>query len=411
MKKGLCLLLACLLICSLAVCAMAAQEGPVITMQPQSPNIPHYGVAIYTVKATGSNLSATWYMEWQGKTYTISELGGAMQPWEAYAGEAYGPRKLDDNTFAFIFEGIERDLDGARIWCVIEDGHYDVTSRKAYVMVGNSFTAPEILDIPSDVTVEQGAEAEIRCVAKAPEGTQLSFVWYETDTGRFEDMRAVNRGEETTDYLLCDTSVVGTRNYLCKVESSEGGLIYSSIVQVTVIEKSQVVEAPEIQTKQLPEATAGTAYDAQLRCSDPNASFSVYFNPGKKNEFEQTGLSLSKDGRITGTPQNAGSFTFCICAAGAGGEDYWEYTLTVNQPKPQETEPVAPTTVPGATEPSAVPGPGGETVKPTIKPAPTVPTQEEPMQGGIPWWALVLTGVLAAGAGVVTALLLARKKS
>ena len=39
-------------------------------------------------------------------------LGGGMQPWEAYAGDAYGPRQLDSNTFAFIFEGIEYDLDG-----------------------------------------------------------------------------------------------------------------------------------------------------------------------------------------------------------------------------------------------------------------------------------------------------------
>ena len=59
-------------------------------------------MAIYTVKVSGTNLSATWYMEWLGDTYTISDIGGSIQPWEGYAGESYGARKLDDNTFAYI---------------------------------------------------------------------------------------------------------------------------------------------------------------------------------------------------------------------------------------------------------------------------------------------------------------------
>ena len=125
MRKTFCLMLLVIMCCMLTIPAMAASEEPVITLQPQSPNYPEYSVAIYTVKAEGTNLQATWYMEWLGKIYTISDIGGAMQDWEPYAGESYGARKLDDNTFAFIFEGIEYDLDGAYIWCVIEDGHYN----------------------------------------------------------------------------------------------------------------------------------------------------------------------------------------------------------------------------------------------------------------------------------------------
>ena len=152
-KKLITVLLTVLLISSMTVVALAASDEPVITLQPQSPTYPEYSVAIYTVKSSGTNLSATWYMEWMGDTYTISNIGGSMQAWEAYAGEAYGARKLDDNTFAFIFEGIEYDLDGAYIWCVIEDGHYDVTSQKTRISVGNENMPPEILDIPSMLTV------------------------------------------------------------------------------------------------------------------------------------------------------------------------------------------------------------------------------------------------------------------
>lgn len=257
MKKTICVLLVAFMCCLLALPTMAASEEPVITLQPQSPNYPEYSVAIYTVKAEGSNLQATWYMEWLGKTYTISDIGGAMQDWEPYAGEAYGARKLDENTFAFIFEGIEIDLDGAYIWCVIEDGHYDVTSQKNRISVGNPNTPPEIVSIPSELTVEQGDLAEIRCVAKSADDSQLSFLWYETDTGKREDIRAVNRGEETNDTLICDTDNLGTRNYLCLVETSDGGMTYSSVVVVTVTEK-QVSDAPTEPTEPPTEATQPT---------------------------------------------------------------------------------------------------------------------------------------------------------
>ena len=245
-----------LLLSALTVTAFAAPEAPEITLQPQSPNYPEYSVAIYTVKVSGTNLSATWYMEWLGDTYTISDIGGSIQPWEGYAGESYGARKLDDNTFAYIFEGIEYDLDGAYIWCVIEDGHYDVRSQKTRISVGNPNSPPQILDIPSQVVVEQGEEAEIRCVANAPGNTQLSFLWYETDTGRMEDMRAVNRGTETADFLFCDTSQLGTRYYLCKVDTSEGGLAYSSVVAVTVTEKSASPTQPDAMQPQISETKA-----------------------------------------------------------------------------------------------------------------------------------------------------------
>lgn len=258
MKKIPAVFLSILIIISLSTLVLAVSESPKITLQPQSPNYPEYSVAIYTVKASGTNLSATWYMEWLEKTYTISAIGGAMQDWEPYAGESYGARKLDDNTFAFIFEGIEYDLDGAYIWCVIEDGHNDVSSQKVRISVGNENTPPTILDIPAQLTVEQGAEAEIRCIAQAPADTQLSFLWYETDTGRMEDMRAVNRGTETSDFLLCDTSYVGTRYYLCMVNTSDGGLAYSSIVPVTVTPKAAVPTEETVKQTEPPQTQPTT---------------------------------------------------------------------------------------------------------------------------------------------------------
>lgn len=283
MRRFISAVIGVLLLLSLVGAGLAAPDAPEITLQPQSPCYPEYSVAMYTVKASGTNLMATWYMEWQGQTYTISLIDDTQQPWEGYTSGSYGARQLDENTFIYVFEGIGRELDGAYIWCVLEDGHYDVTSQRTRITVGDYGSPPVILEIPAELTVEQGAEAEIRCIAQSPGEQQLSFLWYETTTGRMEDMQAINRGEETTDYLLCDTSRIGTRNYLCMVETSEGGRIYSSIVPVTVTEKApETTQAPETTTPETnatipagettPETTASTPETQPVTTTAPTVS-------------------------------------------------------------------------------------------------------------------------------------------
>ena len=316
MKKVIALLIALMLLGALAMPALAAPEGPVITMQPQNPNYPEYSVAIYTVKATGTNLTATWYIEFEGTTYNASQIGGAMQPWEGYAGESYGAKKVDANTFSFVFEGIGKELSGAKIWCVIEDGHYDVTSQVGYISVGNYATPPEILSMPAQITVNKGEDAELRCVAKSGDGSQLNFLWYETATGKLPDIQAIDRGAETGDFMFCDTSKVGTYYYVCGITSTAGGMAYSSVVEVNVVEAA------------VQESTAPTE---------------------------------STQNEATQAAQN-------------------ESTQAATEPAPE--------TIP-TEEQIVIPG-------------------NEPT--GFPWWALVLVGLGAAGAGVVVAILLIKKK-
>lgn len=257
MKQAISLLMVILLCGLLAAPALAASKQPVITLQPQNPNYPEYSVATYTVKATGSNLKATWYMEYAGKTYNISKTGGAVKPWEAYAGETYGAEKVDDNTFRYFFGGIERQLNGAAIWCVIEDGHYDVTSQKAYINIGNPADPPEILEIPAKLTAEQGEKVRIECVARSVDDTQLGYIWYETATGKIEDIQALDRGTEIGDTLTCDSGTVGTRYYVCAVNTSAGGICYSNVVEVAVTQKQQPVSATEA-TQPMEETTSVT---------------------------------------------------------------------------------------------------------------------------------------------------------
>lgn len=402
MKKVISLLLIVLLCGMLTVPALAAPEGPVITMQPQSPNYPEYSVAMYTVKATGTNLTATWYIEYQGKTYNASNIGGAMQPWEAYAGESYGAKKLDDNTFCFVFEGVEEELTGAKIWCEIEDGHYNVVSQVGHITVGNYGSPPEILSIPASVTVKRGEEAEIRCIAKSTDGSQLYFLWYETGTGKYEDMQAIDRGAETGDYMFCDTRTLGTHYYVCGITTSSGGMAYSSMVEVNVVAEETTAAAPKIQTETLPNAVVGTQYSVQLKCTDPDAEFFPYYNPGTQNDLEEgSWLGLSIDGWLMGTPTKAGTYSFSICAMGAGGEDYGIYTLTVVEADFQET--TKPTTDTQTTETTTE-----SVIDTTPTTEPTTPAQSPTTE--ISWWVLVLVGLGAAGIGVGVAVILIKKK-
>ena len=414
MKKLIGLFLAVVTIGLMVLSVSAVPDAPVITMQPQSSNYTEYAVAIYTVKATGSNLTATWYISYQGKTYNASQIGGAMQPWEAYAGESYGAKKVDDNTFTFIFEGIEKELNGASIWCVLEDGHYDVTSQKAQICVGSAAEPPQILSIPSTLTVKQGEEAEIRCVAKSSDGSQLSFLWYETHTGKLEDIRALNRGTEDCDYLFCDTSETGTRYYVCMVSSANGGSVYSRVVAVTVEKQSAAVQDTQIQTKSLAAAVTGEKYTANLKCNDPKAEFAIYYNPGKANDFDKTGLTLSKSGTISGTPTKAGTYTFSVCVSGAGGEDYATYTLTITEAgTPVETEATIPVIATEETTEPTVLETVEETIAETIEETLEVTdeTQTPPEEpNDISWWVVLLVALGAAGIGVAVAIVLIKKK-
>ena len=426
-KNTILLILCFVFVISLAIPVFSA-DPPVITLQPQSPNFPEYSVASYTVKASGSNLQCTWYMEFQGKTYNISQYGGAIQPWENFAGESYGAYQEDDNTFGFFFSGIEYDLDGAYIWCVIEDGHFDVTSQKARICVGNPSFPPTILDIPAEMTVFYGDDAEIRCIALAPGDTQLTWLWYETPTGRLEDICALSREPEYSDSWTLDTSRIGTRYYVCMVESSDGGMTYSSIVPVTVLDYDPMPPEPSILTESLPDTVVGDSYSFMLECSEPSAEFVIYYNPGYPNEFDQTGLTLSPQGLISGQPKQAGSFTFTVCASHWSGEAYKSYTLTVApkqdkpteppETQPVETQPIE--TQPVETAPQKKPAPSHPQNDPTDAPAatsaptgqPSERTENEEKDGnsGLSVLNAVLISAVAALSGLCIGLIFAINK-
>ena len=195
------------------------------------------------------------------------------------------------------------------------------------------------------------------------------------------------------------TDVCGTYHYVCGVSTSERGSAYSGIITVTVTERS-AGEPPEITTVTLPDATVGVAYSATLSCTDGDAVFGIYYDPGKDNDFDQTGLNLTQHGHLEGTPAKAGSYRFTVCAAGQDGEGYMTYTLTV-----REAVTTVPTTLPsgdGTTVPTTVPS-GDGTTAPT-----TVP--DHGTDAALPWWGIALIALAGIALGFGATLLVLRKK-
>lgn len=426
MKKIISLLLVILLCGLLTVPTLAAPEAPVITLQPQNYQYPEYAVAMYTVKVSGSNLHCTWYLEYEGKTYNISDNTNGIEPWEGYAGENYGGVQIDSNTFSWFFGGIEEELDGAEIWCVIEDGHYEVVSARAIITVHGDAMPPEIIDMPAEITVYRGDSAEIRCQARSTDGSQLEYTWYETNTGKLQDIRAIDP-EITNDFMSASTERAGVRYYVCGITTSKGGRAYSSVVPVTVLDADpEYTPEMEILTKSLPDAVAGQPYQCQLECNDPYGLFALYYNPGHPNQLEESGMHLTKENEILGTPQKAGKFTFTVCASGDYGEDYMEYTLTVREaPEPTDpteaTEPEGtvpaenPTEIePSETEPNETKpakDEGKDEKDDTIQDKNSKDHEEDEENTDFPWWGIVLIAFAGVGVGIGATVLLMKKKS
>ena len=115
MKKLVTAVILVLFVLVITLSAHAAGQ-PTITLQPQSPNYPEYSCAVYTVKAEGSNLSATWYLQYNGKTYNISKNsiqkeGKWLIPVEEFSKEILGKYVFSFHTGFFIIGDENEVLD------------------------------------------------------------------------------------------------------------------------------------------------------------------------------------------------------------------------------------------------------------------------------------------------------------
>lgn len=314
------MLLCLLLVCALAVPAMATVPDYEITLNPNSAVFPEGSVATYSASADSENMICKWYIRFEGQTYEMTDNTNEYEPWESFAGASYGSY-CEDNIFTFYFAGIGAELNGAEIFASFFSPEGQATTRSATILVSGTKMPPTV-KVPTRFVVELGAECVLTCTASAPDDSALYYMWMESSDGTMEALTAIDRGTQTQPSYTCDTSTPGMRFYCCLVVTADGGACYSSLIPV-------VVEPPRILTEQLEEAKQNQPYSFQLEASFPDAEFFIYYNPGKPNQFEETGLTLSKEGLVSGTPTVWGTYTFTVCASGLNGEDYKIYTLSI----------------------------------------------------------------------------------
>ena len=244
MKKFTALLMITLLAAAMLV-PVSAAEKPVITLQPQNYVYPEFASALWSVGATGENLSYDWYIVYNGTAYRTADAFAENHPWlNGVTGAGYGSNEAGDT---FFIEGIGSALDGALIYCVVSNEAGSVTSESAYISV-NGKKSPPRLKVPALVTVEQETVVKLLCEAEAAEGDSVSsYAWFETPTGQLKDIVAIGSSggqPEEDPVLVCDTSTPGTRYYVCYVMTKLGGMAYSSVIPVTVTEKTVVTLPP-----------------------------------------------------------------------------------------------------------------------------------------------------------------------
>jgi len=175
-------------------------------------------------------------------------------------------------------------------------------------------------------------------------------------------------------------------------------------------------EEISITTKELANAIVGSQYDVQLECNDETAEFVIYYNPGKDNDFDKTGLTLSSSGRISGVPDKAGSYTFAVCAAGESGEAYAVFTIVVKE-EPQISVTNTPDETPTASQDSqsAIPTQTPTQTATTDAPDQQLPTPTaqvtEPPQDNDGGWMLATFGAAAIAIAALVMIILILKNN
>ena len=185
--------------------------------------------------AYGQKLTVTWTINFNPAMLVVVHYHGEDMTFQDLATSATSAElaPLPEGDYYTIRALI--DTDGL----YIESDKIYVTERKG---------AAPVIRVPQSMTVNQGDILDLYCSATSPDGSQLSYLWYSTSTGKLEDIIAVNRGAETNDTLRVDTTYPGTYYYVCGVDTANGGSAYSSIITVIVLEKTTGIKVNSIGT-------------------------------------------------------------------------------------------------------------------------------------------------------------------
>ena len=81
--------------------------------------------------------------------------------------------------------------------------------------------APDVSVSPS-TECNVGDTVTLKCTATATDGSELSYLWYESDDGSYMYSQAYNRGSETSSTFKFKAEYPGDYFFYCSVSTSAG---------------------------------------------------------------------------------------------------------------------------------------------------------------------------------------------
>ena len=149
-----------------------------------------------------------------------------------------------------------------------------------------------------NAALEQNMDVMWKC-SNGPDKYGTSVTWTEEDVGR---------------------------EYVCRVTfySDKACTEFIDYIQSSpfIISGAQ---PPIIYTNEMPDAQLGETYYFKVTCSDPDATFSEFMG----SQLSEFGLTLHKNGEITGVPNKTGNCHVNIVATGKGGEEMASFDINV----------------------------------------------------------------------------------
>lgn len=311
MKHGKCaaMLMALLLtLTALTPAASAAPTTPILAHVPQNYSWPEGGVATYFCKAQeddwGEIYQYEWYLEINGQTF---DLEGDNEDWRKFA-PGLNTGVYNHNTVTL--DGVEAELNGAEIYCIVYSPSAWVETPHAIITVGaqDMRSAPEIVaPITEYCRQDEKITLSVDATSRSGGTDALSYQWYRTGTGRLQEIQAIV-GANSRSYQpsFDDWS---TFYYVCGVFDGVGtayaNYSYSNVIRVEVEAPPETIGLEILQKPTKTEYEIGQAPDLaglRVRVTTSDGFFDAYNGEGltvSPASFTQAGtqkVTVSYDG-------------------------------------------------------------------------------------------------------------------
>ena len=217
-----------------------AAGGPRITQQPADQSAAPGETAVFTVKATGSNVTYQWQ-------YSANAGAG----WTNCARAGY-----DTDTFSFAMTA---SLAGRLYRCVLRDDTGTTVSETARLTLGG----PAITRQPADQSVTVGESAVFTVKAT---GTGLSYRWQYSSNNGVSWVSCVSPGNDTDTFRFHMTAGLADRLYRCIVTDATGS-VKSGTARLTLKSGPSVTGHPKDQSVRAGEKAGFTAKTSEAGAS------------------------------------------------------------------------------------------------------------------------------------------------